>query len=77
MNHWGSDQGINILKQLGQLYMFLIWETIVLETISKSETSPDETKVVDQDLEMLRASTSANQEEPSGKNCPVKINVPP
>ena len=46
--------------------MFLIWETIVLETISKSETSPDETKVVDTDLEMLRAATSTNQEEPSG-----------
>ena len=46
----------------------------MLETISKSETSPDETKVVDKDLEMLKASMSANQEEPSGENCSVKSN---
>ena len=68
MNHWGSDQGIAVLKQLSQLYVFLIWETIVLEAMSKSETSPGETKVVDKDLELLRASTSTNQEEPSGEN---------
>lgn len=73
MNHWGSDQGITVLKQLSQLYMFLIWETIVLETISKSETSPEETKLVEKDLEMLKASTLASQEEPSGEDCPVKI----
>lgn len=75
VNHWGSEQGITVLKQLGQLYMFLIWETIVLETISRSETSPEETKAVDKDLEMLRASTSANQEDPLGKNCPVKVHI--
>ena len=46
--------------------MFLIWETIVLETVSRSDTSSDETKVFDKDLEMLKASTSASQEEPSG-----------
>ena len=68
MNHWGSDQGITVLKQLSQLYMFLIWETIVLETISKSETSLEETKLVEKDLEMLKASTSASQEEPSGED---------
>lgn len=73
VNHWGSDQGITVLKQLSQLYMFLIWETIVLETISKSETLPEETKLVEKDLEMLKASTSASQEEPSGEDCPVKI----
>ena len=66
INHWGSDEGITVLKQLGQLYMFLIWETIVLETVSRSDTSSDETKVFDKDLEMLKASTSASQEEPSG-----------
>ena len=38
----------------------------MLETISRSETSGDETKVADKDLEMLRASTSANQEESLG-----------
>ena len=67
ISHWGSDQGITVLKQLSQLYMFLIWETIVLETVSRSDTSGDETKAFDKDLEMLRASTSASQEEPSGK----------
>ena len=66
INHWGSDEGITVLKQLGQLYLFLIWETIVLETVSRSDTSSDETKVFDKDLEMLKASTSASQEEPSG-----------
>lgn len=66
VNHWGSDQGIAVLKQLGQLYVFLIWETIVLETISQPETSGDETKVADKDLEMLRASTSGSQEDPLG-----------
>ena len=67
MNHWGSDQGMVVLKQLSQLYMFLIWETIVLETVSRSESSGGETKVAEKELEMLRASTSASQEEPSGK----------
>ena len=66
MNHWGSDQGIVVLKQLSQLYMFLIWETIVLETVSRSESSGSETKVAEKELEMLKASTSATQEEPSG-----------
>lgn len=73
MNHWGSDQGITVLKQLSQLYMLLIWETIVLEAISKSETSPEETKLVEKDLEMLKVSTSSGQEEPSGEDCPVKV----
>ena len=40
----------------------------MLETISKSETSPEETKLVERDLEMLKASTSASQEEPSGED---------
>ena len=66
MNHWGSDQGIVVLKQLSQLYMFLIWETIVLETVSRPESSGGETKVAEKELEMLKASTSASQEEPSG-----------
>ena len=73
MNHWGSDQGITVLKQLSQLYMLLIWETIVLEAISKSETSPEETKLVEKDLEMLKVSTTTGQEEPSGEDCPVKV----
>lgn len=67
INHWGSDEGIAVLKRLGQLYMFLIWETVVLETASQSDTSSDETNVFDKDLEMLKASTSASQEETSGK----------
>ena len=46
--------------------MFLIWETIVLETVSRSESSGSETKVAEKELEMLKASTSASQEEPSG-----------
>ena len=66
VNHWGSDQGIVVLKQLSQLYMFLIWETIVLETVSRPESSGGETKVAEKELEMLKASTSASQEEPSG-----------
>lgn len=72
MNHWGSDQGIVVLKQLSQLYMFLIWETIVLETVSRSESSGSETKVAEKELEMLKASTSASQEEPSG-NFPLNL----
>lgn len=75
VNHWGSDQGITVLKQLSQLYMFLIWETIVLETISKSETSSEETKLVEKDMEMLKVSTSASQEEPSGEDCREKIHM--
>lgn len=63
MNHWGSDQGVAVLKQLSQLYMFLIWETIVLETVSRTETSGDETLVAAKDLELLRASTSASQDD--------------
>ena len=39
----------------------------MLETIGKSETSSEETKLVEKDLEMLKASTSASQEEPSGE----------
>ena len=46
--------------------MFLIWETIVLETVSRSESSGGESKVAEKELEMLKASTSACQEEPSG-----------
>ena len=38
----------------------------MLETISQSETSGDETKVADKDLEMLRDSTSGSQEDPLG-----------
>ena len=64
-----------MLKQLSQLYMFLIWETIVLETISKSETLSEETKLVEKDLELLKASTSASQEEPLGEDCHEKINT--
>ena len=48
----------------------------MLETVSRSDTSADETKAFDKDLEMLRASTSASQEEPSGKYmllCSVKF----
>ena len=66
-----------MLKQLGQLYMFVIWETIVLETIGNSETSSEETKLVEKDLEMLKVSTSASQEEPSGEDCHVKIKTFP
>ena len=67
MNHWGSDQGVAVLKQLGQLYMFLIWETIVLEAISKAETAGNsETQIAAEDLEMLKASTSC-QEDSQGK----------
>ena len=55
--------------------MFLIWETIVLETISKSETLSEETKLVEKDLELLKASTSASQEEPLGEDCHEKINT--
>ena len=45
----------------------------MLETISKSEASPEETKLVEKDLEMLKASTSASQEEPSGEGCQIAI----
>ena len=56
-----------MLKQLGQLYMFLIWETIVLETISKAETTgSSENQIAAEDLEMLKASTSC-QEDSQGK----------
>jgi len=68
VNHWGSDQGITALKQLSQLYMFLVWETIVLETITRSETSDDEAKIADKDLEIMKASMPTNQEEPLGKD---------
>lgn len=44
----------------------------MLETISKSETSPEKAEEVEKDLEMLKASTSASQEEPSGEDWPVK-----
>lgn len=47
----------------------------MLETISKSEALPEETKLVEKDLEMLRASTSASQEEPSGEVCHVEIKI--
>lgn len=68
VNHWGSDQGITVLKQLGQLYTFLVWETIVLDTVSHSETSSgNETKVACEDLEMLRVSSSAYQDDPQGQ----------
>ncbi|XP_015767939.1 PREDICTED: E3 ubiquitin-protein ligase HUWE1-like [Acropora digitifera] len=67
VNHWGSDQGVAVLKQLGQLYMFLIWETIVLEAISKAETAGNsETQIAAEDLEMLKASTSC-QEDSQGQ----------
>ena len=42
----------------------------MLETISRSETSGDEAMVAEKDLEMLKASTSANQEESLGNNLP-------
>ena len=47
----------------------------MLETIGNSETSSEETKLVEKDLEMLKVSTSASQEEPSGEECHVKINT--
>lgn len=61
-----------MLKQLSQLYMLLIWETIVLEAISKSETTPEETKLVEKDLEMLKVSNSTGQEDPSGEELPCE-----
>ena len=66
INHWGSEQGIAVLSQLSQLYMFLIWETIVLETISQSDASADEMKLVEKDLDMLKASVSASQDDAAG-----------
>ena len=37
VNHWGSDLGLGLLSQLGELYMSLLWETTVLETVVKEE----------------------------------------
>ena len=67
VNHWGSDQGNMVLKELSQLYVFLVWEIIVLETISRPESSGDEIKVAEKDLELLKVSTSASQGKPSGQ----------
>ncbi|XP_032242084.2 E3 ubiquitin-protein ligase HUWE1 isoform X2 [Nematostella vectensis] len=37
VNHWGSQMGVSILKQLGELHMSLQWEMTVLETLVKEE----------------------------------------
>ena len=37
VNLWGSELGLNLLSQLGELYMSLLWETTVLETVVKEE----------------------------------------
>jgi hypothetical protein len=37
INHWGSELGQTLLNQLGELYMSLLWETTVLETVEKEE----------------------------------------
>lgn len=53
----------------------------MLETVSRTETSGDETLVAAKDLELLRASTSACQEDPLGNklcslnDCPLLISI--
>lgn len=37
VSHWGSELGLTLLSQLGDLYMSLLWETTVLETVVKEE----------------------------------------
>lgn len=37
INQWGSELGQSLLSQLGELYMSLLWETTVLETVEKEE----------------------------------------
>ena len=40
----------------------------MLETVIQSETSDDEAKIADKDLEIMKASMPTNQEEPLGKD---------
>lgn len=51
MSHWGSELGIGVLKQLSELYVSLVWETVVLESLR--QTDPDDRQLPREDLDFL------------------------
>jgi len=54
ITHWGSELGQNVLKELGQLYTSLVWESTILLAFC-SETSAGYSKFGQAQLERLAA----------------------
>ncbi|XP_021962373.1 E3 ubiquitin-protein ligase HUWE1 isoform X3 [Folsomia candida] len=50
---WGNDQGIDLLKQLSQLYLNLVWESTVLLSLCGGEYQPGTVDFGKEDLEKL------------------------
>ncbi|XP_031573679.1 E3 ubiquitin-protein ligase HUWE1-like isoform X3 [Actinia tenebrosa] len=69
INQWGSELGQSLLSQLGELYMSLLWETTVLETVEKEEVDlMNEGKESTEETSTGNLSSeSAKDKEPSEK----------
>lgn len=53
VKQWGSDMGIELLKDLSQLYLNLVWESTVLLSLCSGEYQPGTIEFGKQDLEKL------------------------
>lgn len=65
VKQWGSQQGIQLLKVLSQLYLNLVWESTVLLALCSGEYQPGSNEFGREDLERLippetQVSNSAN-----------------
>ena len=58
--HWGSELGQNVLKELGQLYTSLVWESTILLAFC-SENNSGYSKFGQTQLERLAALSKENQ----------------
>ena len=53
VKQWGSDVGIQLLKELSQLYLNLVWESTVLLSLCSGEYQPGTQEFGREDLEKL------------------------
>ncbi len=53
VKQWGSEMGIDLLKDLSQLYLNLVWESTVLLSLCSGEYQPGTIDFGKHDLEKL------------------------
>ena len=64
ITHWGSELGQNVLKELGQLYTSLVWESTILLAFC-SDNATGYSKFGQTQLERLAALSKENQQQPA------------